>query len=86
MVLDRRRARHLVVVNLSGERADGMVRLDWDDPRADHGDDPRAGPSAAVVFDDLLSGERYVRDRSRLVEDGLYVALEGHAVHLLRTR
>ncbi len=79
-------SRHLVVVNLSGERADGVVRLDWDDPRADHGDDPRDGPSAAVVFDDLLSGERYVRDRSQLVEDGLYVALEGHAVHLLRTR
>ncbi len=67
-------SRHLVVVNLAGERADGMVRLDWTDLPAE------------VEFDDLLSGERYRRDGSQLAADGLYVALDGHGVHLLRMR
>ena len=67
-------SRHLVVVNLSGERADGRVRVGWADLPAE------------VVFDDLLSGERYERDSSQVAADGLYVALEGHGVHLLRMR
>jgi Alpha amylase, catalytic domain len=65
-------ARHLIVVNLSGERADGTIRPGWSDLPAE------------VVFDDLLSGERYGRDGSQIVADGLYVSLDGHAVHLLR--
>jgi len=71
-------SRHLVVVNLSGGRADGMVHLGWADLPADIG--------AEVVFDDLLSGERYVRDGPQLAADGLYVALDGHGVHVLRMR
>jgi len=72
-------SRHLVVVNLSGERADGTVHLGgWADLPADLRTD--------VVFDDLLSGERYVRDGQQLAADGLYVALDGHGVHLLRMR
>ena len=51
-----------------------MVRLGWTDL------------PATVVFDDLLSGERYERDGSQLAADGLYVALDGHGVHLLRMR
>ncbi len=69
---------HLVVVNLSGERADGRVRPGWADLGVDR--------SADIVLDDLLTGERYVRDASQLAADGLYVALEGHGVHLLRLR
>ncbi len=66
--------RHLIVVNLSGERADGMVRLGWADLPPE------------VVFDDLLSGERYERDGAQLIAGGLYVALDGHGVHVLRMR
>ena len=69
---------HLVVVNLSGERADGRVRAGWPNLGVDL--------SADVVLDDLLTGERYVRDGSQLAADGLYVALEGHGVHLLQLR
>ena len=63
--------RWLVVVNLSESRADGVVRLPWPD---------LAG--ATVVFDDLLAGDRYEREGGELVEHGLYVALDGHGVHL----
>jgi hypothetical protein len=67
--------RHLVVVNLGPGRADGRVRLPWDDPDPDHGD---------VELVDVLSGERYVRDVQSLRDDGLYVALDGRDRHLLR--
>jgi len=65
--------RHLVVVNLGEDRADGQVRLPWIDLGY-----------RAVVLDDLLSGERFERDGGELEADGLYVALDGHAAHLLR--
>ena len=64
--------RHLVVVNPSDARADGMVRLPWTD---------LDGPCTLV---DLLSGARFERDGSQMVTDGLYVALDPDAVHLLR--
>ena len=64
-------AEHLVVVNLSDDKADGRIRLD--------------GVSAApVVLTDLLSGERFLRDGATAGTDGLYVALPPHGVHLLR--
>ncbi len=65
-------SRHLIVVNLSDERADGRVRLGWSDLGSE------------MVFDDLLSGARYVRDGAEVAADGLYVALDGHGVHLFR--
>ena len=71
-------SRHVIVVNLSGERADGRVRLGWDDLGQEGG--------RQVGLDDLLSGERYVRDGGALMADGLYVALDGHAVHVLQVR
>jgi hypothetical protein len=61
--------RHLVVVNLSDERADGRVRLE-------------TSPSP-VVLTDRLSGERFLRDGATVGSDGLYVALAPWGVHLL---
>jgi glycosidase len=65
--------RHVVVVNLSDERADGRVRLDW----ADLG-------GRRCVFDDLLAGVSYEREGDAVVGDGLYVALDPDAAHLFR--
>jgi len=65
--------RHVVVVNLTPTRADGRVQLGWPD---------LAGRT--VVLEDLLSGQRFERDGDQLAADGLYVALEGPAVHLLK--
>jgi hypothetical protein len=62
--------RHLVVVNLSDDKADGRVRL--------------AGTTAApVVLTDALSGERYLRDGAAVGSDGLYVALAPRGAHVL---
>ena len=63
----------LVVVNLGDDRADGRVALDGTAP----------GP---VELSDLLSGETYARDGEDIATNGLYVALDGHGVHLLRRR
>jgi hypothetical protein len=64
--------RHLVVVNPSDARADGMVRLPWTE---------LGGPCTLV---DLLSGARFERDGSKIAADGLYVALDPDGIHLLR--
>jgi hypothetical protein len=64
----------LVVVNLSGERADGLVRF------GERGAVGR-GP---VVLTDVLSGERYERDLGDMFTDGLYVALSAYGAHVLR--
>jgi hypothetical protein len=64
--------RHLVVVNLSDERADGMVR--WP-----------AVPAGPLTLVDLLDGETFERDGTAIAADGLYVALEGWAATILRT-
>jgi hypothetical protein len=65
--------RHLVVVNLGVERADGRVRLPWSD---------LGGPGLTLT--DLLSGDVFERDAAMLAAEGLYVALDGHGTHLLR--
>jgi hypothetical protein len=64
-------SRHLVVVNLSDGPADGRIRL------------PGVSPSP-VVLDDLLTGERYLRDGEAVGSEGLYVGLPARGVHLLR--
>jgi hypothetical protein len=63
--------RHLVVVNHSDTRADGMVRLPWTDL------------SGSCELVDLLSGAVFERDGNQLMNEGLYVALDPDAVHLL---
>jgi hypothetical protein len=65
--------RHLVVVNLSEYRADGRAQLPWAD---------LAGRT--IIFDDTVSGQRFERDGRQISADGLYVALDGHAAHIMK--
>jgi hypothetical protein len=65
--------RHLVVVNPTPARADGRVQLPWTELGG-----------RTLALEDLLSGQRYERDGAELASEGLYVALDGHAVHLLK--
>lgn len=58
----------VAVVNLSGGRADGVVRT------SRLGDDP-------VVLFDHLSGQRF--ERAEIAASGLYVALDGFGAHVL---
>ena len=64
--------RHLVVVNLSEQPAQGRVRLPWTDLRG--------GPRQLT---ELLTELTYDRDGDELVDPGLYVELEGLRWHLL---
>jgi hypothetical protein len=57
--------RHLVVVNLAAEGAQGQVRLPWDD---------LAGRGWRLR--DALGGEAFERDGDSLQHDGLYVGME----------
>lgn len=64
-------SRHLVVVNHTDERADGLVQLPWDD---------LAG--ATATFTDLLTGEAFAHDGTTIAADGVYVARDQHSAHL----
>jgi hypothetical protein len=65
-------AQHLVIVNYSGEAADGLVQLgvEW------------AGQSWRLQ--DVLGGESYRRDGDELARRGLYVALPAWGAHVFR--
>jgi hypothetical protein len=63
--------RHLVVVNLSADPADGMADWPWPDD---------AG--RRLVLTDRLTGERYERDGDDVVGNGVYVSVPGHGAHL----
>jgi hypothetical protein len=62
----------LVVVNLGATVADARVQAADNLPEG----------SDDVVFDDVLNDERYVRNRIELIEQGLYVRLEGGQAHI----
>ena len=64
--------RHLVVVNLSGQPAQGLISLDWMDLRG--------RPSRLT---DLLGGSVFERDGDELGSPGLFVALEPWQSYLL---
>jgi len=64
--------RHVVVVNLSGEPADGRVGLGWTDLR---------GRSWKLT--DLLDDREFERSGDELADQGLYVALKPWGCHLL---
>ncbi|MFD4876253.1 alpha-amylase [Streptomyces sp. NPDC058420] len=64
--------RHLVVVNLSEQPAQGRVRLPWADLR---------GGTRQLA--ELLGDMTYERDGDELVDLGLFVALEGLRWHLV---
>jgi hypothetical protein len=67
-------ALHLVIVNYSGEAADGHVQLgaEW------------AGQSWGL--EDVLRGETYRRDGDELARRGLYVGLPAYGAHVFRLR
>jgi hypothetical protein len=64
--------RHVVVVNLSGEPADGRVGLGWPDLR---------GRSWKLT--DLLDDREFERSGDELADQGLFVALKPWGCHLL---
>ncbi|MET0143936.1 MAG: alpha-amylase family glycosyl hydrolase [Ilumatobacteraceae bacterium] len=68
--------RDVVVVNLSDERADGLVRL---------GFTPNGEGDGSVTFTDRLSGATFERDPAAIADGGLYVALDGYGVHVLHS-
>jgi hypothetical protein len=76
--------RHLVVVNLTGAPADGMVVWPWSSDAGRSSAELQLGGGRPLVLVDLLSGERYERDPTAVLADGLYVSLPGHGVHVLR--
>ena len=65
--------RHLAVVNLSGQRSQGRVRVPWDDA---------AGRSWKLT--EALTGEAYERDGGEMRDPGLYVDLDAWGIHLLK--
>ncbi|MGH3267918.1 MAG: alpha-amylase family glycosyl hydrolase [Trebonia sp.] len=68
-------ARHVVVVNLSGQPAQGRIPLGWPDL-----------PGRDWRLEDLLSGAVFVRDGGELAGPGLFVALEPWQYHVLSPR
>ena len=66
----------IVIVNLGGGTAQGLVRLSSDLP-GDARDD-------AVVFEDQLDGQRYPWSRNAVNHNGLYVKLAKGAAHIFR--
>ncbi len=67
--------RHAVVVNLSEEPAEGLVRLPWPDL-----------PGRSWRIRDLLSEEHFARDGGEMADRGLYVAMRPGQCYLLAMR
>jgi len=67
--------RHLVVVNLSPHRSQGLIRVPWTD----------LGGNSWELHD-LLSGKVYLRDGRELGETGLFADLEPWQFHLFAFR
>jgi hypothetical protein len=68
-------ARHVVVVNLSGDPAQGRVRLPWADLE-----------DRAWSLTDRLSDATYDHDGGALAAEGLYVGLDPWGSHVLAVR
>ena len=66
---------HVVVVNLSGQPAQGRIPFTWPDV-----------PGRDWRLEDLLTGDDFVRDGAELAASGLFVALEPWQCHLLALR
>jgi hypothetical protein len=67
--------RHVVVVNLSGRRSQGRIRLDWDDL-----------PGRGWRLSDLLDDRVFERHGDELAGPGLFVDLPPWGSHLLALR
>ena len=66
----------IVVVNLGGETAQGLVQLSSELPG-----DPR---DDTILFEDQLDGHQYPWSRSSLNRGGLYVKLQKAAAHIFK--
>jgi hypothetical protein len=64
--------KYLVVVNLSGERSQGRVKVPWDDLK-----------SISCRLTDLFTGVVYERKGEEMLNSGLYVDLEAWGFHFL---
>jgi hypothetical protein len=67
--------RHVVVVNLSGQRAQGQIPLPWDNL-----------PGRGWTLRDLLQQTTFDRDGGELADPGLFVDLTPWQCHLLALR
>ncbi len=65
-------ARRIVVVNLSGQGAQGVIRIPWDDLG-----------ERVWRLKDAFTGDVFMRGGGELRDPGLYVGLEAWGVHLL---
>ena len=63
----------IIVINLSGENAQGRVRFPVDDS---------AGRD--IIFHDEWDGQSYIRNGNELLHGGLYVLLEGYGMHIFK--
>ncbi len=68
-------ARHLIVINLSGQPAQGRIPLDWPDL-----------PGQNWHLTDLLREKAFDRDGNELAGPGLFIDLQPWQVHLLALR
>ncbi len=68
----RERDRYLIVVNLSGEEAQGRVSVPWADEA-----------KRTLELTDLFNGEVYRRDGSEMLDPGLHVILRPWGFHFL---
>jgi hypothetical protein len=65
--------KHLIVVNLSGQRSQARIRLPWDDP---------VGKSWRLT--DMFTGEVFERDGAEMRDPGLYVDVGAWGFHFLK--
>lgn len=65
--------RYLIVLNLSGEKSQGLIRLHWDE---------LAGRKWRLM--DVLTGEGFERDGGEMFSPGLYVDLGAWGFHFLK--
>ena len=68
-------ARALIVVNYSGARSQGMVKLTWDVLRG-----------REWRMSDMLNGDVFIRDGSQMRQEGMYVDLDAWGMHLLEMK
>ena len=67
------REKYLVVVNLSGARSQGRVRIPWEELK-----------NGSWRLTDQLTGAVYVREGEEMFNSGLYIDLEAWGFHLLK--
>jgi hypothetical protein len=67
------RERYLVVVNLSGARSQGNVKVPWEELK-----------NLSCRLTDLFTGAVYERKGEEMVNSGIYIDLEAWGFHFLK--